>query len=165
MAQVDSVQQGQLDLGPQRVELRVVVDTQGAIAFIKDIQAVMAEAAMEWDTDCKQAFEVGMFDIDRDTWMATAVVKSMTKWKKAVEYTTMDKCHDALDQINDLAYDYDSDYGLPTHMFDTFAEIITKTLGITIYDEKEISSSVDTNGVSDPDLDPDAVLNRIINGL
>lgn len=100
-------------------------DTESVAAAIKAL-------GEEWDIDCKDAFELGLFDIDRETWIAQGMKHQLVKWVPAVRYYTGQELDLALDALHAVAQYYDRDAGLPldTYLHGDLREALLDKLGL-----------------------------------
>lgn len=97
-------------------QLSLDVDTTD----IESVAAAVAALGKEWDEECKEAHERGLFDTDRDHWIAQGIKDMIRKWVPATRYHTTLQLDNALAEIDGIARDYDKyECGLPLDSYIT----------------------------------------------
>ena len=107
-------------------------DTHSVATAIKTFGA-------EWDLECKDAFELGLFDIDRETWIAEAIKYQLGKWVPATRYYTERELDIALESLHAVAQYYDRDMGLPldSYLHRDMQDVLLEKLGLKTNREED----------------------------
>ena len=125
-------EQGVINLGPDQPLRFGMGGTRSELegVFARSIRA----ARQEWEKECREAYELGLFDIGVDQWIAQRLVQDLTKWQDPKVHVQQHQLNVAIDALDDYARLFGDSYGLPLYP-DTKAEmrrILNDKLGLGI---------------------------------
>ncbi|WEU67409.1 thymidylate synthase [Xanthomonas phage JGB6] len=99
----------------------------------KDIQLSIAplieKAIAEWNSECREAYELGLFDVSLEAWIAKSITEGLAKWVVPAPYISRNVIYDAVQEIDRLAYEVSPHgFGIPDDRYEEAIDIIAKKI-------------------------------------
>ena len=124
------MEQGKLLLGDDDMIDTYLLGSRAEIA--RSLAVAVANAGDEWDRDCSAAYEVGLFDVPRNAWIANEIAKELARWEAPKPILHRYQIREALVAVGERALEDDADCGLQDHMMEEFVDDVIGILKLEV---------------------------------